>query len=1115
LASTTIGVVAVDCLQIFEFAGQFFSPFCRKENNLMKRSRKSLSRLALATTVLLLVLLASSLVLAQGGSGGLTANPSGLSIDGEALETAKPGQNAFTTQEAIDPSTFREVSVIITLDESVSADAVAAEVDGTVVNRYDKVFNGASLILAGDDVATLAELDGVTGVYLDQLMQLDTEVSPQFIGAPTTWNALGGQGSAGEGVVVGILDSGIWPEHPSMSDPDPLGKPYAAPPTTPASCAFGSASPGDVSFTCNNKLIGAYQFLATYKAVQGGLLATEFNSARDDGGHGTHTATTTAGNRGVAASIFGVPFGTVSGVAPRAHVIAYRVCANAGCYSSDSVAAVNQAIIDGVDVINFSISGGNNPYSDAVELAFASAYENGVFVATSAGNSGPTPETVAHRSPWVTTVAASTSNRHFLTTLALQGDNGDTLSLTGATVTDGITSALPVVFPPAGQELCNAAFNPAPGTYTGKIVACRRGDNARIDKSYRVSLGGGAGMILYNPAVQGLNTDNHYVATVHIDQPDSTTFLNFMSSHTGVTATFDKGTATAVLGDMMASFSSRGGPLQPLGISKPDITAPGVQILAGQTPMPATAVGGPSGELFQAIQGTSMSSPHIAGSAALIKDLRPDWTPGQIKSALMTTAVTNVVKEDGVTPTNAFDDGSGRVDLTRAGWAELTFDETIDNYMDHATDLWVTNYPSLYVPHLSGSLTVQRTVHNELNKKATWTLKVTSDPGLTVTVPKKLSVPANGYATFDINVSAPNVPLGEVRFATLTLKRGSQTLTFPITIVRGEEGVTIDKECADDTIGLHEETPCSITIANYTFEDAEFLVTDFLPKDTKLANNYPLVGATAIPGKKNAFQASGTLPGAQPPDISIAPGSAPSSYLPLSIFSGSLLLTMSDEAFVNVNVPTFNYGGTSYNRIGVSANGYLVVGGGTTADSTYVNQVLPNANRPNNVLAPFWTDLNPGGAGNVNGAVRVNVLSDGIDQWIVVDWNNVRNYSSAGQRHDMNIWIGLNTDPNPGEDISFVYGTNAAGGDGGFGTVGAENLFGNRGDNYYVDGTGTLPVTGTQLVVTTTPPSAGGTYTIDFGIHGRRKASWTNCASLTTNLFSGTAIDCFSGETTH
>ena len=284
----------------------------------------------------------------------------------------------------------------------------------------------------------------------------------RFLGAPTIWNQLGGQESAGEGVIVGILDTGIWPEHPSFSDPDPSGKAICcSPPPLSGSreCQFsGGANPG-ASFTCNNKLIGAQRFMATYEGIRA-LVPGEFTSARDDDGHGTHTSSTAAGNAAVPASVFGVSRGPVSGIAPRAHVIMYKVCGLNGCYSSDSAAAIQEAITDGVNVINFSISGGNSPYSDAAELAFLDAYNAGVFVATSAGNSGPSPDTTNHRGPWVATVAATTQNRAFETTATITGGTG-VLTLAGASITGGVRRQLDIVVPadtycanPFGAGIC-------------------------------------------------------------------------------------------------------------------------------------------------------------------------------------------------------------------------------------------------------------------------------------------------------------------------------------------------------------------------------------------------------------------------------------------------------------------------------------------------------------------------------------------------------------------------------------------------------------------------------------------------------------------------------------
>lgn len=980
-----------------------------------------------------------------------------------------------------------------------------------MVHSYKKVFNGASLIVSGDQVADLAALPGVKAVYLDELLQPETEVSPGFIGAPALWGQLGGQESAGEGVTVGIVDSGIWPEHPSFSDPDPSGKPFAAPPTLPGANGFGAGgpretcdfgddayNPNDADFDCNNKLIGAYDFLDTYKAVIG-LLPGEFDSARDDNGHGTHTASTAAGNGAVAATLLGVPHGLVSGIAPRAHVIAYRVCGDEGCFSSDSVAAIEQAILDDVDAINFSISGGSNPFADAVSLAFLAAYDNGVFVAASAGNSGPTAETVAHREPWVTTVAASNSDRFYLSTVSLAADNGDTLELVGASVTDGIAASTPVILAPAAQFQCNFPF--APGTFNGEIVICERGVTSRVEKSYNVAAGGAAGLLLYNPTLQGLATDNHFIPSVHLENDAGALLLAFMSGHTGVTGVFTPGTATTVQGDVMAAFSSRGGPNQQLGVSKPDVTAPGVQILAGNTPMPATVVGGQPGELFQAIQGTSMSSPHVAGSGALLKALHPDWTPGQIKSALMTTAFGGVFSEDGVTPTTPFDDGSGRVDLSKAGDPGLTFDATGASYVDLQDELWNSNYPSLYIPALPGKITVSRTVTSVVSKATKWSLRVESPADLKISVPKMLGLRPLGSASFNISIDASQVPMGETRHATLYLSSEGRNLVFPITIVRRQAKLVFENTCAPAEIKVKGLTDCAITVSNTTFDDASVSIVDTLPRGLTLKRG-TVIGATQLGATKMAF--SGVLQGAEPPVVTLGPGISPAGYLPLSIFGIAPISGVGDETIVNFTVPAFEYAGVSYSRVGFVSNGYLVVGGGTSADVEYINQSLPDANQPNNVLAPFWTDLNP----SVGGAMRVGILGDGVNSWVVFEWEAIQNYGD-GQPNSFQVWIGINGV----EDVSFTYG-NVTAGDSGFLTVGAENSFGNTGQNVYFNGVGVAPVNGTELVVSSIPGLAGETHTITFTAAGLLPGLWTNCAEMTGSLFQGVSSACFAVNVT-
>ena len=1032
----------------------------------------------------------------SGGIAGLAAtNPT---VTGKPLDLSSPESQAY-------------LAYINGKIDSLISSLKARAPDAAISYRYDIVFGGIAAQVPAAQVSQLHGLPNIELITQDQLQQVETDRTPQFVGATTAWGQLGGQESAGENVIVGVLDTGIWPEHPSFSDPDPSGKPYTPTGGTYA-CQFGSATPGDAPFMCNNKLIGGYWFMNTYRTFNV-LKPGEFRSARDDDGHGTHTSSTSAGNAGVQASIFGVSRGTISGIAPRAHVIMYKVCGSEGCYSSDSAAAVQQAIIDHVNVINFSISGGSNPYSDVVSLAFLDAYNAGIFVAASAGNSGPTPDTTDHREPWVTTVAASTADRAFKNTLTLAGSGGTTLSLRGTSLTAGYGPA-PVVL--ASDPVCGKM---PPGTYNGEIVICARGVSGRAEKGFNVAQAGGGGMILYNqsPAVTDLETDNHFLPTTHLQFSEGQQVLAFLAANPGATATISAGVKDTQQGDVMASFSSRGGPGQSLGVSKPDVTAPGVQILAGASPLHVDVASGPNGQLFQAIAGTSMSSPHVAGAGALLKALHPTWTAAQIKSALMTSASTfKLVKEDGVTPFTPFDAGSGRIDLREAGTPGLLFTETGANYVALKDKLWNANYPSLYVPVMPGAITVSRTAQDVTGHSSSWDLSVSYPKGqlndFKVTVPDSLRVRANGSKSFEISLDARDVPISEVRFATIYLTNddhhGQRTVIhFPVTIVRNQAVVSLEKTCAPATIARNASTSCTITAVNHGTADAAVTITDSLPRQLDLVTA-SVVGASAN-GRRDRLTYTGTIPGVLPTGVSaaISPDASPAGYFPLSNpVLGSLQVAAGDETITNFTVPAFTLGGKTYTKIGIVSDGYLVLGGGTGADVQYLNQNLPDPALPNNVLAPFWTDLNPGAGGKV----WINVLTDGVNTWIVVEFENVPVWSNVNTTNTFQVWIGIGSDTN---DVSFTYGA-ISGGDGGFATVGAENEDGSRGSTIYLDGVGTLPVAGTEVDVVHTP---GQTYshTITYSAKGSRPGNWVNYAQLIApTIFDGTNIARFAGSVT-
>ncbi len=1012
---------------------------------------------------------------------------------------------------------------------------LSATIDGAVVGHsFEMVIGGISAVVPGSSIAKIAKMDGVVAVYADTLNQLNTDTSPGFIGADDAWDALGGQDNAGEGVIVGVIDSGIWPEHPSVSDPDPAGDAYTAPAHWAGSgtgdgCDFGNTAfnPDDAPFTCNNKLLGAYDMLATYNAVIG-LIPTEFDSARDSNGHGTHTLTTAAGNGGVEATLLGVPRGTVSGIAPRASVVMYKGCGLQGCFSSDTSASVAQAILDGVDVMNYSISGGGSPYSDVVSLAFLDAYNAGMLVNPSAGNSGPGADTVAHREPWTLTVGASTTDRHFLSTVVLTADNGDTLEMTGASVTSGIAVDTPVVFPPAGPgDLCLTPF--APGTFSGEIVICQRGAIARVAKSFNVAEGGAGGLLLHNPVAQGLATDNHFIPSVHLENNDGDAMLAFMASHTGVTGTMTDGTASTVQGDKMAAFSSRGGSNQTLGISKPDVTAPGVQILAGHTPLPEDQNGGLPGQLFQSIQGTSMSAPHSTGSAALVKAAHPDWTPGQIKSALMMSATQDVVKEDGATAGDPFDYGSGRIQPAEAFGARVTISETGANLLALEDELWNANYPSLYIPVFAGQNTVARTFENMTDRRQVYDFEIIAPSDLRVrfgtVIDGRFFLKKNGQfgvrpsssKTHHIKVDGRDLEVGETRHAWIIMEnqRGGERLVFPITVVRQQGGVTLEKECAPASIGLGDYTSCTITAENTTFETQTANIADRLPRQLRLDRS-SVEGETKI--KRNGtIRFIGPLDAALPPapDVAVDPLASPFGYVSLSGL-GVSPFGASDESITNFSgLPPFEYGGELYDSVGAVSNGYLVVGGGTGADVDFINTDLPDPAVPNNVLAPFWTDLNPA----AGGALYAAILSDGGGNiWTVIEWESVPNFGD-GETNTFQVWLGAAANGG-GEDISFTYGADISDGDGGFLTVGAENGFGTEGGTVYFDGVGSppapsFPVGTYEVDVFSVPGAPGGIAEITFMAEGVNVGNWTNYVKMWSSAFQGKAWATASGEVTN
>jgi hypothetical protein len=492
-------------------------------------------------------------------------------------------------------------------------------------------------------------------------------------------------------------------------------------------------------------------------------------------------------------------------------VVAYKGLGDLGGFTSDLASAIDQAVLDGVDVINYSVGGGAaGPGAD--DIAFLFADDAGVFVATSASNSGPGAATLGNPGtmPWLTTVGASTQSRFFQGTAVL--GNGSIYA--GASITPGVGSAPLVDAEFAGGDLCiPGSFDP--GIVAGNIVLCRRGAIARVAKSQAVAPAGGVGMIMYeNSDDNSLFSDTHWVPSVHIDNTPGLAIKAYIASASNPTA--------EIIGEQysewpsapsMTFFSSRGPNPIAGDIIKPDITAPGLQILAGNTPTPGP--GNVSGELFQAIAGTSMSSPHIAGIGALLTQAHPEWSPAMIKSAIMTTAYQDVVDNDRTSPADPFDMGAGHVNpggaWNKGSIAEpgLAYDAGLFEYaaftcgMDFGVftpgscvflesigipaDPSDLNLASIGVAELAGSQTVQRTVTSVAKENGwrTYEVSVDAPPGYEVTVePSSFRLRRGDTATYYVTISNVDTPAGEWRFGSLTWNEtnGHYSVYSPIAV---------------------------------------------------------------------------------------------------------------------------------------------------------------------------------------------------------------------------------------------------------------------------------------------------------------------------------------------
>ncbi|CBI29567.3 unnamed protein product, partial [Vitis vinifera] len=519
------------------------------------------------------------------------------------------------------------------------------------------------------------------------------------------------------------------------------------------------------------KLIGARYFNKGYSAnVE--PLNSSMNSARDYDGHGTHTLSTAAGNFVPGASVYGVGKGTAKGGSPHARVAAYKVCWPS-CYDSDIMAAFDMAIHDGVDVVSMSLGGDPSDYfDDGIAIGAFHAVKNNILVVSSAGNSGPSEGSVSNTAPWMFTVGASTMDREFQANVQLKNGTFFEVHLSQPLPKNKFYSLI------SGAEATAANATSAdsvlclegtldPEKVKGKILVCLRGVTDRVEKGLQAARVGAVGMILCNDEYDGnsLVADPHFLPATHINYTDGLAVLAYINSTKNPQGliTPPKGKIHTKPAPVMAAFSSRGPNTVTPEILKPDITAPGVDIIAAFTEAQSpTEQDFDERRLpFYSLSGTSMSCPHVAGVAGLLKTIHPHWSPSAIKSAIMTTASTSdntksPMKDSSSDKATPLAYGAGHMQPNQAADPGLVYDLTVNDYLDFlcalgynqtmlkafsdnpykcpaSVSLLDFNYPSITVPNLSGSVTLTRRVKN-VGFPGIYAAHISQPTGVSVTV---------------------------------------------------------------------------------------------------------------------------------------------------------------------------------------------------------------------------------------------------------------------------------------------------------------------------------------------------------------------------------------------
>lgn len=735
--------------------------------------------------------------------------------------------------------------------------AVGADADAKIYS-YRLAFNGFAARLTAEQAAALAADPAVARVWEDRTRKLRTNASASFLGLTDPASGLReARGLSGENIIIGVIDSGITPGHPSFADRAPGQRPracrsewgeqsllgrwlcrrfkkrvvqlYEPPVNWYGQCEVG---PGFSASDCNNKVIGARFYSRGFRAIYD-MDANEFMSPRDADGHGTHIASVAAGHR-VMAKLGDKEVASISGMAPRSRIAVYKACwlqpgaTRGSCAMSDLQQAIEDAIADGVDIINYSIGTSDGSPADPDALALLAAADVGVLAVVAAGNNGPLAASIESpgSAPWVLTVgAASRAGPRFDTTLRVTAPDAAAADI--ATREASFTPTLreigevkgklvladdgvPAVDSSQGtrDDACQALRNGA--DFQDRIALIRRGGCTFQDKIVRAEAAGALAVVVFNNDPGAIITMSGTrgsvdIPAVMIGANDGEALAARLRAAETVEVRLDKGliVTRTETGNVLARQSSRGANPDVADVLKPDVVAPGTDILGAHTPDVANGL---RGEYYQYLTGTSMAVPHVAGIAALLMEAHPGWSPAAIRSALVTTARQNLRKDDGITPADAFDAGGGYIVPNAAADPGLVFDAGSEDYdafacgagiarLDEAgcnalieagypTEPWELNLPSVALGDLVAGRLVRRYVTN-VGPPAQYQATFSAPPGVNATVsPAVLNLASGETAEFTVMLTnrGEAQQLGNWGFGSITWNGDGRTVRVPLAV---------------------------------------------------------------------------------------------------------------------------------------------------------------------------------------------------------------------------------------------------------------------------------------------------------------------------------------------